>query len=315
MDRTSSDKARRAAEDALTKLGEELTSGKSESLINYLAVAGRFRRYSWNNVLLIATQRPGATRVAGIHAWNDLGRTVKKGEKGIAILAPIIRKREPSQADSRSKASDSKEPFRLTGFRTAYVFDVAQTDGRPLPEFARTTGDPKDYTDRLKGIAAERGITVEYDPSIAPALGMSSGGRIRLMPDLPKAEEFAVLVHEMAHEILHHSRDGHQLPKVVRETQAEAVAYVVSTEAGLQTNHAAADYIALYNGDKTTLAESLQAIQKTAAQILDDLFPEQARQPVESSMDAPSTEPAQAPVSPRSSGRPNVPETPVSMDR
>lgn len=277
MEKIPTDKARKAAEDTLSQLASELESGKSEALTNYLAVAGRFRRYSWNNVLLIAAQRPGATRVAGLHAWNDLGRSVRKGEKGIAIFAPIIRKQQSSPTDAQGRDPDSKEPLRLTGFRTAYVFDVAQTDGKPLPEFAITTGDPKDFTDRLKAIAAKRGITVEYDPSIAPALGVSTGGRIRLVPDLPKAEEFAVLVHELAHEMLHHRKDAERLPKVVEETQAEAVAFVVSHEAGLQTNHAAADYIALYNGDKKTLMDSLHAIQETSALMLDELFPEQTR--------------------------------------
>src|SRR6185437_5069199 len=108
--------------------------------------------------------------------------------------------------------------------------------------------------------AVARGITVEYDPSIAPAMGVSSGGRIRLVPDLPKAEEFAVLVHELAHEMLHHGKDAERLPKTVRETQAEAVAYAVCQAAGLEGNNAAADYISLYNGDKKTLADSLTKI-------------------------------------------------------
>jgi hypothetical protein len=281
VENTATDKARKAAEDALTKLAAELEAGKSEALTNYLAVVGRFRRYSWNNVLLIASQRPGATRVAGIHAWNDLGRTVKKGEKGIAIFAPITKRRAPTRDETSIKEPEAQASLRVAGFRTVYVFDVTQTDGKPLPEFAQTTGDPKHLTDRLREFAAQRGITVEYDPSIAPALGISSGGKIRLIPDLSKAEEFAVLAHELAHEMLHHPGEGVVLPKLVRETQAEAVAFVVSHEAGLQTNHAAADYIALYNGDKKTLMESLHAIQETSARILDELFPDQKRVPLQ----------------------------------
>src|SRR4029077_5042401 len=117
---------------------------------------------------------------------------------------------------------------------------------------------------------------VEYNRSIAPAMGVSSGGRIRLMPDLTKGEEFAVLVHELAHEMLHHGKQE-RLPKLVRETQAEAVAFVVCRGVGLETNTAAADYIALYNGDKKTLAESLSVIQETSAKILDELLPEPNR--------------------------------------
>jgi hypothetical protein len=161
----------------------------------------------------------------------------------------------------------------------AYVFDVTQTEGRPLPEFAATKGDAKDHLDKLKEIVSKRGIALEYDKSIAPAQGVSSGGRIRLMPELPSAEEFSVLSHELAHEMLHHGKDAASLPKVVRETQAEAVAFVVCRGVGLETNTAAADYIALYNGDKGTLAKSLSVIQETSAKILGDLFPEELARP------------------------------------
>lgn len=298
----SSDKARKVAEEALARLAAELEAGKSDQLKGYLTTMSRFRRYSWNNVLLISAQRPGATQVAGLHAWNDLGRTVKKGEKGIMIFAPVISKRDNPAAEPRER--DSNEPSKLTGFRTAYVFDVSQTEGKPLPELSKTTGDPKDFTNKLKAIAAARGITVEHDASIAPALGMSSGGRIRLLPDLPKAEEFSVLVHEMAHEMLHHGKEE-RLPKVVRETQAEAVAFVVSRGVGLETNSAAADYIALYNGDKKTLAESLSVIQETSAGILNQLQPEERLRPQPSEPKTPD------PTGPRSS----EPEQSISMDR
>lgn len=301
---TSNDKARAIAEAAVSKLAEELEAGKSEALTNYLAAAARFRRYSSNNLLLIAAQRPSATRIAGIHAWNDLGRQVRKGEKGIAILAPMLRRQEPAAKDELVRESKPNDILRLSGFRTVYVFDIAQTEGKALPEFAQTTGDPKDLLDRLKAIATQRGITIEYDPSIAPALGVSYGGRIQIVPDLAKAEEFAVLAHEMAHEALHHKQEMERLPKVVRETQAEAVAFVVSHAAGLETNHAAADYIALYNGDRRTLMESLQAIQKTAADLIDELFPEPKRDP------APDDGPA---ISKASSSTPQ-PEAPA-LDR
>ena len=94
------------------------------------------------------------------------------------------------------------------------------------------------------------------------------------MPGMTPAEEFSVLAHELAHEMLHHRKEATPLPKVVRETQAEAVAFVVCRGVGLETNTAAADYISLYNGDKKTLAESLSVIQETSSKILDDLLPE-----------------------------------------
>src|ERR1700730_18386544 len=272
----SNDNVRKVAEEALSRLSAKLEAGKSETLRNYLVAMSRFRHYSWNNVLLIAAQRPNATHVGGFHTWHDLGRFVKKGEKGIMIFAPVVVKREASPAEPQPKGPESKEPCRSADLRPSHVFDISQTEGKPLPEFAKTSGDPKDQTDKLKAIAARHGVAVEYDRAIAPALGVSSGGRIRLMPDLPPAEEFSVLAHELAHEMLHHGKDAERLPKIVRETQAEAVSFVVCRGVGLKTNTAAADYIALYNGDKKTLAESLSVIQETSSRILDELFPQRS---------------------------------------
>lgn len=270
------DKAKRMADEALHHLMEELEQGRSEALTNYLSAMSRFHRYSWNNALLIHAQRPNATRVAGFHTWHDLDRSVRKGEKGIAILAPIIVKQKESPQTTKDPAQ-SEDVRRLTGFRTAYVFDVSQTEGKPLPEFAKTTGDPKDYTTNLKALAAKQGISVEYDANIAPAMGVSSGGRIRIATNLMPAEEFSVLTHELAHEMLHHRKDITRPPEVVRETEAEAVAYVVGRSIGLRTNSAAADYIKLYNGDKKTLAGSLAVIQETSSKILDELLPDRQR--------------------------------------
>src|SRR6266852_2006213 len=267
------DKVRKIAEEALNRLSAELEAGRSEALNQYLGAMGRFHRYSWGNVLLINSQRPDATQVAGFHTWHDLGRWVKKGEKGIMIFAPVLVKQKDA-ASAGKEAAKPDEVFRLAGFRTAYVFDASQTEGRPLPEFAKTTGDTKEYGEKLKALVAKQGISVEYDASIAPVQGVSSGGRIRLMPGMAPAEEFSVLAHELAHEMLHHRKDTALPPKVVRETQAEAVAFVVCRGVGLETNTAAADYIALYNGDKKTLAESLSVIQEASAKILDELLPE-----------------------------------------
>ena len=304
----SDEKARKLAEEALSRLAKELEAGKSEGLKSYLAAMGRFHRYSWNNVALIHCQRPDATRVAGFHAWHDLGRFVKKGEKGIAILAPMIVK---VQSKDLEKPDQSRGKAHVAGFRTAYVFDLNQTEGRDLPQFASVQGDPQDYAEKLKSVIAGRGIAVEYDATIAPAQGVSSGGRIRLVPDMKPAEEFSVLVHELAHEMLHHRPEAATLPKTVRETQAEAVAHVVAEGVGLDTNHAAADYIALYNGDKKTLSESLATIQATASRILDQLLPkEQDRQekPAERS-DGSTSHPT--PTAPPSPGI----QEPVSWDR
>ena len=303
------DKVGKMAEEALNRLSAELEAGRSETLNQYLAAMGRFHRYSWGNVLLINSQRPNATQVAGFHTWHDLGRWVKKGEKGIMIFAPVLVKQKYA-APAGKEAAKPDEAFRLTGFRTAYVFDSSQTEGRPLPEFSKTTGDTQEYGEKLKALVAKQGISVEYDASIAPAQGVSSGGRIRLMPGMAPAEEFSVLAHELAHEMLHHRKEAAPLPKVVRETQAEAVAFVVCRGVGLETNTAAADYIALYNGDKKTLAESLSVIQQTSSRILDELLPERRMTSIEKPQPDPTSPEIHPPAQAGQSAPPPGPPTP-----
>jgi hypothetical protein len=194
-----------------------------------------------------------------------LRRYVRQGEKGIVILAPMVgRKKSVKPDDELSEGNQT----RLFGFRAAHVFDVSQTDGEPLAEFAAVQGDPQGYTDRLKQFVAGQNILLEYDARIGPARGMSSGGKITLLPDLPPAEDFAVLAHEVAHELLHRAERRKDTTHTVRETEAEAVAFVISSAIGLHTNTSSSDYIQLHAGDKATLAQSLAAIQQTAYIIL-----------------------------------------------
>src|SRR6266481_3422372 len=111
----------------------------------------RFRCYSWHNVMLIVSQKPNETHVACFHAWHKLGRFVKKGENGILILAPIIRKNAENNGETEPDESST-----AVGFRAAYVFDVTQTDGQPLPEIGRVNGDPCEYRERLAQFVAEQ---------------------------------------------------------------------------------------------------------------------------------------------------------------
>ncbi|HEX4772235.1 MAG TPA: ArdC family protein [Bryobacteraceae bacterium] len=257
------------AANALTILASALEAGDSQALTKYLSVMSRFRAYSWNNCLLISLQRPTATRVAGFHTWLKLGRHVRKGEKGIAILAPVLFRPANSQQQEAEADQPSSFPLqRVVAFRTAYVFDVAQTEGEILPEFASVNGDPAEKIDSLKAFVCSRGILLDYDSGIAPALGVSRGGSITLLPGLAAAQEFSTLAHECAHELLHRNERRPQTNKTIRETEAEAVAFVVCQAIGLDTNTAAADYIKLYNGDKATLSNSLQFIQSTAIDML-----------------------------------------------
>ena len=247
---------------------EQLEAGHSEGLTAYLTAMGRFHNYSFGNILEIARQKPDATRVAGMYAWNQLGRKVIKEQKAIRILAPMIGTRKKKDTEANKQNAGDNKPV-LVGFRTAFVFDVSQTEGEPLPDFsARVQGEVGDYRNRLIEFVMAQGIGLAFDPSIAPALGMSYGGRISLLPGLAAAEEFSTLVHELAHELLHKAERRIATTKTVRETEAEAVAFVVSTTIGLDAGQASADYIHLYHGNAALLTESLEVIQRTSALIL-----------------------------------------------
>ena len=214
-----------------------------------------------------ASQKPDATRVAGFWKWKELGRSVKKGEKGIRILAPIIGVRRKKD-DEANKDITKQNTAVLVGFRSAYVFDVSQTEGAELPAMREISGDVGDNRDRLIAFIERQGVELVFTERIAPALGMSYGGRIAILPGQSKAEEFSTLVHELAHEMLHKAERRTATTKVVRETEAEAIAFVIGKAVGLETGTASADYIQLYHGNASLLAESLEVIQQTSAVIL-----------------------------------------------
>jgi hypothetical protein len=251
---------------------EQLEAGHSEALTNYLTAMSRFHNYSFGNVLEIARQMPSAKRVAGFWTWKNLGRSVKAGQKGIRILAPIVGSRRKKDADASQDITKQNERV-LLGFRNAYVFDVSQTDGVDLPALNEVTGDPGENIDRLAAFVKSKGIQLVYNANIAPSLGISYGGRIALLPGQSKAETFSTLVHETAHELLHRSDRRTATTKIVRETEAEAVAFVVGKAVGLVNEEASASYIQLYKGNASLLAESLEVIQQTASIILAALEP------------------------------------------
>ena len=265
----------------IKSLIEQLEAGHSDALTAYLNAMSRFHNYSFGNILEIARQRPDAIRVAGMWSWNQLGRRVKKGERGIRILAPIVGiKRKP---ETEAEKDITKQNTRvLVGFRKAYVFDVEQTEGAELPAMREINGNVGENRDRLLNFIEKRGIELVFTENIHPALGRSYGGRIAILPGQSKAEEFSVLVHEVAHELLHKAERRTATTKVVRETEAEAIAFVVGKAVGLEAGTSSANYIHLYHGNASLLAESLEVIQQTSAVILAALEPpteEQAAMP------------------------------------
>jgi len=261
----NSESIKKVTNQAIEQLVEALNAGHSEALTRYLGAMAKFRTYSFLNVLLILKACPNASRVAGYKTWQSFGRQVKKGEKGIMILAPMFRKRAEN-----SEQSENTEPSRrVSGFRPVYVWDEQQTSGNALPGIGSVTGDPSYYLDRLEEFVRANGIRLEYSTVIAPARGMAEKGKITLLPDQTPAETFATLVHELAHSDMHFGDRRADTNKRVRETEAESVAFVVCSAIGLDTGTAAQDYLGLYGGDSKLLLESLEYVQATASRFLD----------------------------------------------
>ena len=255
----TADALQKITTDALETLAALLDEGHSERLTSLLRTMARFHKYSFHNICLITAQCPTATRVAGFHTWRTMGRFVRKGEKGIAILAPIVGRRNSDAAEDDSK--------RVLGFRAAYVFDIAATDGTPLPQVAQASGDPGTKTAVLRAAILEGGIAIEAADDLGGALGTSTGERIQILNGLSPAETFLVLAHEYAHCLLHRA-DDRPGSRDTRELEAEAVAFVVGEAVGLDARESSRDYLHLYNGDREALAGSLDRIQRAASVIL-----------------------------------------------
>ena len=252
---------------------EQLEAGHSDALTAYLDAMSRFHNYSFGNVLEIARQRPTATRVAGLYAWNQLGRKVMKGQKSIRILAPIVGIKR--KKDEEANKDVTKQNTRvLVGFRNAYVFDVEQTEGAELPTLREMTGTVGENRERLVSFIEAQGIELAFTEKIAPALGMSYGGKIAILPGQSEAEAFSTLVHELAHEIA----QGRAQDDQHQGSAGEAIAFVIGKAVGLGTGSASADYIQLYHGNASLLAESLEVIQQTSGVILAALQPPTAEQ-------------------------------------
>jgi antirestriction protein ArdC len=212
--------------------------------------------------MLIAMQRPDATRVAGYRTWQGLGRQVCKGEHGITIFAPCPWKRETDDGESESGIF----------FRAVHVFDVAQTDGQELPDVDVPAVDTAadDLLAKLRDVAGKRGIAVNFSALSGGLFGVSKGGTVDVDDSHATGQQAKTLAHELAHEALHKT-DRTGLTRSVAELEAESVAYVVCTHAGLDVEVRASRYIALWDGDSKALRASLERIANTARQLIDDV--------------------------------------------
>jgi hypothetical protein len=134
-----------------------------------------------------ALQKPHATNVAGVRTWNSLGRFVKRGEKGILILAPMVGNRRSRQneiatdLDTDNSADERKTERELIGFRAVYVFDISQTEGKELPSLTEVQGEVSGYRKRLFDFVRSQGVELNYSERIAPAKGLSHGSKITLL--------------------------------------------------------------------------------------------------------------------------------------
>lgn len=272
------------AQELCRKLAEGVEKILAEGeLAEFLQFAARFRRYSPANIALIFSQRPEATQVAGLKTWNSLGRKVRKGEKGIAIFAPTVRKvwvEETGPGDGERRRREEK---RLTGFHVAYVFDVSQTEGKPLPEppEEKSLGDSEiaeAISRRLleaapapvtAGCALDLGVRGEFDPVT---------GTIKISRRVTASGDFArTLLHECAHALAfamgvdsldirrgNGTEEGRQEMYARGEAIAEGAAFVAAAMLGLDTFGLSAGYIAGYVRQAEKLLAWLGEVQKVA---------------------------------------------------
>ena len=256
------ERVRQMVETGFQALVEELKMGKSERFLQYLDFCSRFSQYSPYNQMLIFSQRPDATFVAGYKKWQELGHQVRRGEKGIEILAPRVYKHTDEE---------DNEEERLVGFKVAHVFDASQlvdTDEKPLPSFWRQLPDDQEETYALaKGAVESCGIEVQETKLQSRAQGVSKGGRIVLAEGRDSRSRTMTLIHEWAHETMHRrwmeDEAWKGLPIQVRECQAEAVSYIVSGYLGIE-NPFARDYLLSYGNTAETLVASLDQVQKAS---------------------------------------------------
>ena len=274
---------------------------ESEKYIRYLSVMSRFHRYSVNNTMLIYMQKPDATLVAGYNKWkNQFERHVKKGEHGITIIAPtpFKKKIEEQKLDPDTKApmldQDGKvimeeREVEIPMFRPVKVFDVSQTDGKPLPELASSlSGNVQNYEAFMEALRRSAPVPLSVEPMAANMDGYFSPDqqRIAIRAGMSEVQTVSAAVHEIAHSKLHNyakvqkeaARASDKEPpkkkdRNTEEVEAESISYAVCQYFGIQTGENSFGYIATWSQDKTLpeLRASLETINKAAGELIADI--------------------------------------------
>jgi len=270
--------------DKTKELLEKLEEGvkgvfDSDRYKDYLMFVSKFYRYSYFNTMLIFSQKKTATLVAGYKKWQEMGRFVKKGEKGIAILAPGFKNKDYYQADEKGRLfKDEKgNPVlketkkELAYFMPVHVFDISQTDGEPVPTLAPVLQGEIDNYDKVFG-ALEKlspcSIVFEDLPYGVRGEWDYEAGTITLSTDLSQTHTIKTLVHELAHarlhtQIMNEKRSEQVMKQSEREIEAESIAFVVSNHLGIDTSDYSFGYIASWSKDKKV--EQLKAVLSTIA--------------------------------------------------
>ena len=274
---------------------------ESEKYMRYLSVMSRFHRYSVNNTMLIYMQKPDATLVAGYNKWkNQFERHVKRGEHGITIIAPTPFKKKIEEQkldpdtkapilDAEGKAVMEEREVEIPMFRPVKVFDVSQTDGKPLPELASTlSGSVQNYEAFMEALRRSAPVPLSVEPMAANMDGYFSPDqqRIAIREGMSEVQTVSAAVHEIAHSKLHNyakaqeeaARAGDKEPpkkkdRNTEEVEAESISYAVCQYYGIQTGENSFGYIANWSQGKELpeLRASLETINKAAGELIADI--------------------------------------------
>ena len=274
---------------------------ESEKYMRYLSVMSRFHRYSVNNTMLIYMQKPDATLVAGYNKWkNQFERHVKRGEHGITIIAPTPFKKKIEEQkldpdtkapilDAEGKAVMEEREVEIPMFRPVKVFDVSQTDGKPLPELASTlSGSVQNYEAFMEALRRSAPVPLSVESMAAKMDGYFSPDqqRIAIREGMSEVQTVSAAVHEIAHSKLHNyakaqeeaARAGDKEPpkkkdRNTEEVEAESISYAVCQYYGIQTGENSFGYIATWSQGKELpeLRASLETINKAAGELIADI--------------------------------------------
>lgn len=235
----------------------------------YLQFQSRFYSYSARNAMLIYAQNPRATYVKGYRAWNSLGRYVKRGAKGIAILAPCHRRKK----DEEDVPPDNG---KISGFRIVYVYDVSDTAGSDEQLPVLVTGlrgdgaEEERLYEKLKSIVSTRYTVEEAEGMAAKGSYTKDTGVIAIKADQSHGQKVKTLLHEYAHGIDFAMYPG-KSSREIREVVAEGAAYVVAQHLGLDTAAYSMGYIKTWLGDTDRLAAAASGIQHVSERIITDI--------------------------------------------